>query len=71
MEAYYSHGANLRLAKPLFANFLIADLRADGSVMYIRRIAVFKQQYRRGMFPFSDHVEPVIPDAVRRSQRCS
>jgi hypothetical protein len=52
------------LGLPLFTNFLMAGRRADGTVTYMLRMAVFKQQYRKGIFMFRDHIErlPVWSD---------
>lgn len=52
------------LGLPLFTNFLVATSRDDGTVTYMLRIAVFKQEYRKGIFLFRDHIErlPVWSD---------
>ena len=49
---------------PLFTNFLMAGRREDGTVTYMLRIAIFKQQYRKGIFMFGEHIErlPVWSD---------
>jgi hypothetical protein len=46
-----------KIGLPLYTNFLLAEPRYGGVVTYMLRIAVFKQEYKKGIFLFRDHIE--------------
>ena len=42
---------------PLFTTFLFTATREDGTIRFMIRIALFKQQYKKGFLVFGDHLE--------------
>jgi PGAP1-like protein len=50
---------------PLFTSFLL-DKRKDGTMRYMIRLALYKQQYEKGFLVFGDHIErlPLWSDSL-------